>query len=766
MLCEGPAQARTFSRRLSQLSHHHDPNSLLEVCIVAKLVVLQALMRGELLMIRRKPLILVAIQSTWHSFLSWVYQANKSIHLAFSPTPAILALLERIPAATLETEAVPSAADLLSCAAEAKRFGMHLSALSLFDLYIRKGNIPTCSIISSITSCSRKLSQAPHHNSQGNQAPAISYCIPVMNRLSDLRGTLSYNLTEHRGMHGLVEFSIISFDDSNDTAEWITTNFEGDLTSGLLRFARSSDLDTWHFGKAKNAFKSNALGLVYSSLDADNFVSKHDTMYLLSVIRSYGLFFLLHHFSGRWGDGTSGRVSMPMEIFREEGYDELMLPRQFDEIDLILRTLKKLPSIPFLCHEQSSSIFELTSTAHDFMLSEGLSNKVYYIGRHAECSPPPMNPKAESYISLDKSLSACQSFNKNYFLYKNCSDKATSCRSLNKAIRARRSLVSSTEGDYLCSMLFRREDLDKLSKSNDITLVSVVKENTCLLDRFISHYQKLGVERIILIVDHSSPYVEHQVEGFNNVFIVNAKAGDFGTFKAGWIDAVLKGYVDLESWVLVVEVAQFLQLPHQSDLSDLFLRLDRSDRWYSFALLIEQLPSDPLVLMQADRYTAEELLNLFTFSLDYPLPPVKDYCQAGLVKKAFGDQGDLSWRVDINYHVSGKYSCLRRLPVFRYRSNAFLDQELTSLHSRNGNTLVMPHHWSGVPVLSLYQYSLIGLFQGFHDEANKANTSASRASNSELASMIKDGRSKLIEKLRSLRKHYVDSHRLCAKLYL
>lgn len=249
--------------------------------------------------------------------------------------------------------------------------------------------------------------------------PAVSYCIPVMNRLADLQATLAYNLQQNADHADRIEFLILCFEDGTETRDWVTRHFQSHLHAGYLRFVQLPPLPIWHFGQAKSAFAGRLAGQVYSSLDADNFVTAGETEQLLSLIDDHGDRFLFHHFSGQWGDGSSGRITLPAAVYEQVRYDTRFLPRQFDEVDLILSALRAAPDLALLGYE----------TDHDVLQAESVRGYLR-TQRHAPAMrrlPPPdrrapKNPSGAGYAAQDDALAAMQAFNEALSFLKNAPD--------------------------------------------------------------------------------------------------------------------------------------------------------------------------------------------------------------------------------------------------------------------------------------------------------------------------------------------------------
>lgn len=253
-----------------------------------------------------------------------------------------------------------------------------------------------------------RLSDQPRLKRALTRQPDVSYCIPVLNRADDLLASLAENLAANRPHQDSIEFVVMELGGDDVLARWIQANFAEDLASGYLRLIRSERMDSWHFGKAKNAFRRYMAGRVYSSLDADNFVTAEETEQLLGVIARFGPMFLFHHFAGTWGDGTSGRISLSAALYRRIGYDERFLPRQFDEVDLILSTLHAVPDLPLLQYD----------TPEQVLGSVNIRNLLSHCGLSPRrvCLPMPprraaQNAKPADYVTRDPMILAMQNHN-------------------------------------------------------------------------------------------------------------------------------------------------------------------------------------------------------------------------------------------------------------------------------------------------------------------------------------------------------------------
>ncbi|QBF34271.1 hypothetical protein [Thalassococcus sp. S3] len=280
---------------------------------------------------------------------------------------------------------------------------------------------------------------------------AISYCIPVMNRRADLEATLAANLAANLAHRDRIEFLVLAFEDTPEILPWLQAQFPEALTSGYLRAISRPALPQWHFGQAKNAFRPYLSGQLYSSLDADNFVTAEETRILLDALLRYGPDFIFHHFSGTWGDGSSGRITLPAWLYQRTGYDPTFLPRQFDEVDAILSGLATAPFLPLLHYDVATHVLD-TDNIRVFLQAAGLSPR-----REAWPLPPrraAANPKAASYVSDDVLIEAMQSINESSCFLKHILDPADKKRwDIRRQEDAAR-LVAHMEAGPLVDMLF------------------------------------------------------------------------------------------------------------------------------------------------------------------------------------------------------------------------------------------------------------------------------------------------------------------------
>lgn len=555
------------------------------------------------------------------------------------------------------------------------------------------------------------------------RTPDISYCIPVMHRSEEIRETLAANLSDNRSLQRHVEFVVIFFDDERATHDWVRTAFASDISCGYLRLIVSDELKAWHFGRAKNAFKGRLSGEVYSSLDADNFVSVDETRQLLDISNKHGHHFVFHHFSGTWGDGSSGRVSVPSKLYESVGYDANMLPRQYDENDLILSTLIRHPYTTLVRYGSSNHLFSTK-------LSSTFAREAGHLPRRCQIVDPvkrraPLNPRGDSYILDNPEVRAMHDFNQHYSYWKNLQPGALRNRYLEHVYKCRHLLIDCLPREKLIPTIISSADSDSLPKlrADEVCLFSCVKNDHVFLQRFYTHYTSIGISRFF-IVDDASDIPVSKTLPYPNVHVFKPQAGTFVTAKALWLEALIKYFVKPDSWVLTVDADEFLDIvPDYRSITDLTTDMQTRGVKLVPALSLDMLPNKtsdaPVTATSMESFARD-----FSDHSAAPGPATTEYTKHASIKWGFGEYADLSWGFDARYHAYGTFDSLRKIPLFRYRPGLHLNQGFHDLHYTDKSLPVGNEIWAGQLILPLRHYKLAKLFsEHLRADALKLGTS-------------------------------------------
>lgn len=539
----------------------------------------------------------------------------------------------------------------------------------------------------------------------------ISYCIPIMGRLKDIQGTLADNLRENSIYREKIEFILIEFSQQPEAIIWAQENFAADISDGYLRTIHDPDtLDTWHFGKAKNAFRPYVWGKFYSSLDGDNFVTKEETEHLLSLINERPDGFIFHHFSGIWGDGTSGRVSMPAAIYRHIGYDPNLLPRQFDEMDLILGALIEFPALPFIGVSADRNIFTLSKLVRQFFDKEKLGNRRIYEG-FSPHRRAPLNPRGAGYTEKTPHWRDMNIFNASVSALKRGKNDQIRKENISRVERSKYSLIESLPKNEVLETLFYIESSNQnidISPS-DICVVTCVKDEEYFLSKFITHHRSLGASHF-LIVDDNSQIPVSSLDLGKNVIVVRPKVGDFRTAKTLWLEGLMKAVVPEGTWICTLDADELLELPSEyQSLQDLAEHISARGSDFATCLLIDMLP-DPHAPTDKLLQVEEAFDTIFTYYCNREEPVSEEYTKNSSIQWGFGKFADISWRVDARYHAFGTFDSLRKLSMFRYRPHRHLNQGFHSFHYIDGTP--SPNHdvWRSPIILPIRHYKLVKLF--------------------------------------------------------
>lgn len=554
--------------------------------------------------------------------------------------------------------------------------------------------------------------------------PVVSYCIPVMNRLEDIQATLADNLEANREIADQVEFIVLFLDDDAAAHDWVKTTFPEDLASGYLRLVVRDTLDSWHFGKAKNQFKDLIVGQVYSSLDGDNFVTREETEQLLEVAANHPGGFVFHHFTGNWGDGSSGRVSTTLPLYQEVGYDDKMMPRQFDEMDLIISTMARYPNVPLLRLHGEVHCFSSTR-CKEFLALEPLHNEIIEVAMVERRVP--LNPRGAEYIDEDPSYQAMLNFNQSLSFMRNAIDENNKDRYYQRIISARHKIIDAIPQDKVLATIFKDADPElkgrlKIGK-DDVCIFGCMKDDDLFLPAFYKHHKALGFKYFFLIDDGSKVPLEDTLP-YDDVFVFRPKIGDFRTAKAMWMEGLMKAFLPEDGWLLTVDADEFFELPKGYDsINNVVRSLDKAGKDYMPALLIDMVPGastagDLPEDIEADFF---EALDHYVFE---PTPMPESYANEIPIKWGFGVFSDLSWALDARYHAFKTLDSLRKIPLIRWQAHQHINQGFHTLHFTDDTPEPKDDIWQTDEVLIIRHFKLLKLFSKSEREQAAASVSA------------------------------------------
>lgn len=510
--------------------------------------------------------------------------------------------------------------------------------------------------------------------------PTLSFCIPVMNRLSDLQSTLRKNLDDNSQESDLVEFIVVCFDKDETTFNWVTNNFPHEIATEYLRVYRSDLLTEWHFGRAKNAFKDLIRGRIYASLDGDNFTGKHGGRHIIDVFEENDYECVFHQFQGKWGDGTCGRISLTRDDYITFGYDDNFLPRQWDELDALLSPLVNNQPRKYICYREKS----ITKISHPFKRYLSENNIALEVVELDSKSDPLVQEKSEvavgqhdnNYVEDDLRLKYSSIFNHLTSFFKNTKEEFLRNRYSEELVETQRQMIEGIETAILMKWFLIPQVGIPAILAQDIVLVSCTK-NEADLASWQNHYRDLGVTKFLLIDDFSDVPVASVID-HNDTWVWRPKCGKFRYSKAFWLELLLQNFC-VGNWAVCVDSDEYLDVPnfplnHRKDkpLSKLVAYATEENLYYFCGFLVDLAPkSSAYETIARGELLAQKEFTRYQFR---PQQKFGKFTNHNTVKWSYGDSAHWAYRLDLRFRLNRAFDSLRKFPILFVEKNIHLNQ--------------------------------------------------------------------------------------------
>lgn len=510
----------------------------------------------------------------------------------------------------------------------------------------------------------------------------LSFCVPVMNRLSDIQATLRKNLDDNFNDRLQIEFIVVCFDKDDKTQKWIKDNFQEELASGYLRFYQSDRLDSWHFGKAKNSFREHIKGKIYASLDGDNFTGPSGGRHIIEVFEANNFDCVFHQFQGEWGDGTCGRVSMPTEDYLSIGYDDHFLPRQWDELDALLSILVRHPSRCYVCY-QGKSIARKSQPFARFLSENKIQIKTIELDPNRDplkrtTTSVAVGQNNNNYVQEDERLKYASIFNHLSSFFKNTTNDDLRNRYVAELVDVQRTMAERLDTGLLLNwFLVPTRSAEPRLVSGDIALTACIRNETHL-EEWLDHYRELGVTHFLLVDDGSTHPIAQRVPD-KDVWIWTPKCGRFRYSKALWLELLLRRYA-CGIWAITADSDEYLDLHPKTDLSSqattplqVFTeRASKQNIRYFAGFLLDLVPGpESLPAIRAGELLPRSAFNRYQFR---PSGAPNAYRNHNTVKWSYGEYADWAYRIDVRYRLNRSFDSLRKFSLFRMDSDIHLNQ--------------------------------------------------------------------------------------------
>lgn len=506
-----------------------------------------------------------------------------------------------------------------------------------------------------------------------NRLKTIAFCSPLMNRDDDLKNTLAHNISVLSKFRNRAVLHINIFNDKTNLRDWVIKNFSKYIDYGLIKLNKVRPLSYWHFSLAKNSFRNFIKEDYYSSLDGDNFLSEKNVENLFNLIDRHEKV-LFHGFSGKWGDGTSGQLTLPADIYIKYGYINEIYPRQYDEIGLIAQALYGEPDLIYASYKN----VDITKKSNYFKKAteyKSITNPRIYIENEDHSAP--LNPRGNDYVKESKILSYYISFNSAYTFLKSITTLESQKFHRGELFKA----IKFLDNDIIEDVLKRTFIFDQtITSSSELTIYAVIKNDFIFLNSWLAHYRELGVKRFIIIDDHSEEPIENYISG-KDIYICKPLIGDFKNCKVYWIQLLLKAYQAEGSWAVTVDSDELINLtPRFINLQDYIHELEKNEREYSSSILIDMLPNPNIDI---SLFNGNNYIKHFDHAYIRPFGYDEEYFNHHSIKWGFGKYSEYSFRLDARWRFFSTLDSLRKIPLFKNTHSISLNQGFHTISVKN-----------------------------------------------------------------------------------
>jgi len=544
----------------------------------------------------------------------------------------------------------------------------------------------------------------------------IAYCIPLEKQQFDFQGKMKKNVAVAECFDGKVQLIIGFFEEDPKCEWWLLETFPEAVKSGILKLKKFEPLPYYHVSWVMNSFSKFVTARYYSSLYGDNCLSIDQVGRTLDLLADDKEHFLIHHFSGCWDDGTLSLLTFPVNLLREFPYINELMPRQFCEIGVILSLIAEHPSLTFV-FQSGENIFDRSDFCREFLSLNSIKLKQLPVDLRIIYKHSKTNRKDRA--DLPEKNNFDYKLNSSYTGWKLSIDEQVREKYLSRLVAMQNDYARSEACKNSLEHLYSGEDRTGLKLTDEITLYSVNRNNYSFIKPWLSHYRALGVQRFVIIDDGSKHSLKDYMPG-DDVYVLRPRFATFRTSKVFWLKALMCSFQKPGSWVLTVDIDEFLDLPSDSvklsSVSPLLKYcgvLNHSNQSFASGLLIDMMPSP--VYEQGDLDDFQHSMNWYYFR-----PSNKEYGYQELdqVKWNFGDYWFVSFSVDIRYRLFGTIDSLRKVPLFRFDPAIDLNQGYHNL-MRDGNQMT----WGELlkpdqGILPIRHYKMFKIFgrSGLYDD--------------------------------------------------
>jgi len=166
-----------------------------------------------------------------------------------------------------------------------------------------------------------------------NKKHKISFCTICMNRLYHLKETLPKNIEDNINYEN-IEFVVLNYNSKDDLDCWMKSEMAEYINSGVVKYYRTIEPNTFQRSHAKNVVSKQATGDIICNVDADNFIGFGFAEYINNAFNINPSIYMAVDKKNTMRD-CHGRICLLKEDFLTlEGYDESMSGYGFEDYDL------------------------------------------------------------------------------------------------------------------------------------------------------------------------------------------------------------------------------------------------------------------------------------------------------------------------------------------------------------------------------------------------------------------------------------------------
>jgi len=194
----------------------------------------------------------------------------------------------------------------------------------------------------------------------------VAFCITCMNRLKHLQQTIEQNIQDNF-LKEKVEFILLDYNSKDGLEKWVYNNMRKYIDEETLVYYKTTEPTYYLRSHSRNVAFRLANATILCNLDADNFLGKGFSNFLLEKFSNYNKIFITNSSLVR---DTFGRISIRNEdFFSIRGYNEALHGYGDEDSDIQNRLMQKglKPIIfnnpkfyNFISHSNSERISEET----------------------------------------------------------------------------------------------------------------------------------------------------------------------------------------------------------------------------------------------------------------------------------------------------------------------------------------------------------------------------------------------------------------------